>query len=68
MRRKALRSARFLRSAKKRSVSIAAIFSAAATTRNWFMLVPSRSLISSSAAFIETGRRKGNVEVRVVIS
>jgi hypothetical protein len=31
------------------------------------MLVPSRSAIFSSAAFIETGRRKGNVETLVVM-
>ncbi len=44
-------AARAARSAKNVSVCMAMIFSAAATTRNWFMLVPSRSLIASTAAF-----------------
>src|SRR6185437_3975434 len=55
VRRNALRSSRPFLSAKKRSVSIAAIFLAAATTRNGFRLLPTRWVISSSAAFMETG-------------
>jgi hypothetical protein len=63
------RSARALRSAKKASaVVIAESFSAAAMTRNWFMLVPSAAANFSTAAFKEFGSRKEKVETFVVMS
>ena len=52
---------------KKLSVSMAEIFPAAAISRNWFMLVPSRLAIFSRAVFNETGNRSGNVATRVIM-
>ena len=51
-----------------RAVWIADSFSAAAITRNWFMLVPSAAAIRSTAAFSEMGKRKENVDTLGVIS
>lgn len=47
------------RSAKKRSVRIAASFSARATTTNWLMLVPSSRLTSATAFLSERGSLNG---------
>src|SRR5436190_22179164 len=57
-----------LRSAKKSSaVRIAVSFSAAAITKNWFMLVPSAAASLSIAAFRESGSRREKVATFVVI-
>jgi hypothetical protein len=44
-----------LRSPNTPCVCIAASFSAAATARNWFMLVPSAALTFATAAFSDSG-------------
>ena len=57
------------RSAKNSSaVWIAVSFSAAAMTRNWFMLVPSAAASFSIAAFSDSGSRSENVVTFVVMS
>ncbi len=58
-----------LRAAKNASVvSIAVSFSAAAMTRNWFMLVPSAAASFSIAAFKESGSRNEKVAAFAVTS
>ena len=62
------RSPRPRRAAKYLSaVWIAVSFSAAAVTRNWFILVPSASASFSIAAFSETSKRSEKVDTVVVI-
>ncbi|MGB2664180.1 MAG: hypothetical protein WAK48_09265, partial [Candidatus Acidiferrum sp.] len=60
---KALKSARFLRSAKNSAVCKADNFSATAVATNWFMLVLSSLLCRSTALFSERGNRRGYVIV-----